>query len=79
MYLLRNSVAELWFKTTIIEDGVTEIKKPHSYEVTTVELSEESAGQKWSERHGTASVLSRNSDTSSEGSRAVPEETIRAH
>ena len=78
MYLLRNSVAELWFKTTIIEDGVTEIKKPHSYEVTTVELSEESAGQKWSERHGTASVLSRNSDTSSEGSRAVPEETIRA-
>ena len=52
--------------------------KPHSYKVSAVEFTEESAGQKWSERHGTASVLSRNSEASYESARAVPSEYIRA-
>ena len=52
--------------------------KPHSYKVRAVEFTEESAGQKWSERHGTASVLSHNSEASYESARAVPSEYIRA-
>lgn len=58
-------------KTTIIESGIGQKNKPHSYEVTTMELTEEPAGQGWHERAGTASTLSRYSGSSSETGMAV--------
>lgn len=52
-------------KTTMIESLAEKTNKPHSYEITTVELTDDAAGQHELERTGTSN--SRNSISSSEG------------